>query len=690
MKKIYISPSNQTSNIYATGNTNEGVQCQAIGERVGELLQSTYKDIEVKVAPISQKALDRANEARNWGNDLMVCIHTNASGSASAGKANGTLGIYYKGDYKTLTLTDAEIQERKNFTQLMVDKVAILTGINRGLITNQQTELVFCECPGGLIEMEFHDNAKGSDWIIANHEPLANALVEAIAEYLNLAKKDEGDTPTENPSEETPTTNTYELFVDCPVYSNANNAINKINSTGTYSKGIYYLYNKYPDGYKGVFNITRDSTGSTAGAWINPEDNKVEEVATEFKVGDLVSIKEGAVWYDTGSAVPSWVLKKNWYISSISGDRAVLNKPESGTNSINSPISTTYLVLVSTASSDTPTEDVTTLYKVRISWEDEALQIGAYSDLQNAIKVADANATKGYKVFDESGNVVYEPENPTDTPVEDTPSEEPEIVTYNTQTPIVDNSTYSEDVIVRVIKAIRKNNSSFDIIIAKAFFNIGPTYRISSLYAISQSIHETGWFRFQGSSVSPSQHNYCGLGATGGGVSGASFDTIEQGVEAQFQHLYAYGCKDELPEGVTLYDPRYNLVTRGKAPTWEELTGKWAVPGYDTATYSTIEEMMKLSTIESPLCYGHKILNIAQRLLNTEVTQEEIDEYYGRVEDTPTEEPEEPITPEEPTEEPETPDDPTEDIPTEEEDKECFLIKLLKLIWNFIVSLFKK
>lgn len=652
MKKIYISPSNQTSNIYATGNTNEGVQCQAIGERVGELLQNTYKDIEVRVAPISQKALDRANEARNWGNDLMVCIHTNASGSASAGKANGTLGIYYKGDYKTLTLTNAEIQERKNFTQLMVDKVAILTGINRGLITNQQTELVFCECPGGLIEMEFHDNAKGSDWIIANHEPLANALVEAIAEYLNLAKKDEGDIPTENPSEETPTTNTYELFVDCPVYSNANNAINKINSTGTYSKGIYYLYNKYPNGYKSVFNITRDSTGSTAGAWVNPEDNKVEEVITEFKAGDLVSIKDGAVWYDSGRNVPDWVLKKNWYIDSINGDRAVLDKSDVGNNSIKSAINVSYLVLVSSAITDPPEES-------------------------------------------------EEPVIP----------EEPETVTYNTQTPIVDNSTYSEDVIVRVIKAIKKNNSSFDTDIAKAFFNIGPTYRISSLYAISQSIHETGWFRFQGSSVSPSQHNYCGLGATGGGVSGASFDTIEQGVEAQFQHLYAYGCKDELPEGVTLYDPRYNLVTRGKAPTWEELTGKWAVPGYDTATYSTIEEMMKLSTIENPLCYGHKILNIAQRLLNTEVTQEEIDEYYGRVEDTPTEEPEEPITPEEPTEEPdipieeepetpiepETPDEPADtpvednpDVPIEEEDKECFLVKLLKLIWNFIVSLFKK
>lgn len=189
MKKIYISPSNQTANIYATGGTNEGAQCQAIGELIGEMLRETYTDTEVRVAPITQKALDRANEARNWGNDLMVCIHTNASGSATKGQANGTLAIYYRGDYKTVTLSAAEIAQRKAFAELLAEKVSKLTGINRGVTTNQQTELVFCDCCGALVEMEFHDNAKGSDFIQANHEALAEAVAEAIAEFLKLEKK---------------------------------------------------------------------------------------------------------------------------------------------------------------------------------------------------------------------------------------------------------------------------------------------------------------------------------------------------------------------------------------------------------------------------------------------------------------------------------------------------------------------
>lgn len=234
MKRIYISPSNQTSNLYATGNTNEGTQCQAIGELVGEMLQENYADIEVRVAPITQKALDRANEARNWGSDLMVCIHTNASGRTTAGQANGTLGIYYKGDYKTLTLSDAEIQKRRDFAQLMVEKVSQLTGINRGVTTNQQTELVFCGCYGALIEMEFHDNAKGSDFIQSNHESLANALVEAIAVSLGLEKKS-----AEQPEEGLKENEFYAVQVGA--YKNLNNAKRQRDKIRNLGAGAYII-----------------------------------------------------------------------------------------------------------------------------------------------------------------------------------------------------------------------------------------------------------------------------------------------------------------------------------------------------------------------------------------------------------------------------------------------------------------
>ena len=53
----------------------------------------------------------------------------------------------------------------------------------------------------------------------------------------------------------------------------------------------------------------------------------------------------------------------------------------------------------------TPSADTSTWYRVRKSWADAKSQIGAYHNLYNAKKCADANS--GYKVFDGSGTAVY-------------------------------------------------------------------------------------------------------------------------------------------------------------------------------------------------------------------------------------------------------------------------------------------
>lgn len=54
------------------------------------------------------------------------------------------------------------------------------------------------------------------------------------------------------------------------------------------------------------------------------------------------------------------------------------------------------------------------LYRVRLDWSNASSQIGAYSILENAKAMADANP--GYEVYDENGNVVYGDEE-VNTPV---------------------------------------------------------------------------------------------------------------------------------------------------------------------------------------------------------------------------------------------------------------------------------
>ena len=134
--------------------------------------------------------------------------------------------------------------------------------------------------------------------------------------------------------------------------------------------------------------------------------------------------------------------------------------------------------------------------------------------------------------------------------------------------------------------------------IAELYIEIGKKYNIRGDLAFAQAVKETGYFQFYGI-VRNGQNNFCGLGATGKlntgeelqngvdperavyipGTHGITFGTMADGVEAHIQHLYAYATKDPLPEGVELVDPRFKYVTRGIAPQWTGLNGRWAVPG---------------------------------------------------------------------------------------------------------------
>ena len=80
------------------------------------------------------------------------------------------------------------------------------------------------------------------------------------------------------------------------------------------------------------------------------------EAGASIQKGDLVKIAPGAVYYN-GAAIPSWVKNQSWYVSQVSGDRAVIDKNESGTSSICSPVNTKYLSAAgSTGTAPAPSE----------------------------------------------------------------------------------------------------------------------------------------------------------------------------------------------------------------------------------------------------------------------------------------------------------------------------------------------
>ena len=98
------------------------------------------------------------------------------------------------------------------------------------------------------------------------------------------------------------------------------------------------------------------------------------------------------------------------------------------------------------------------------------------------------------------------------------------------------------------------------------------------LYA--QVMIETGNLRF-GGDVLPEQCNFGGLGATGNGVRGLSFDTVLKGLRAQALHLRAYAGYEPLtvdPSKAQEVDPRYGAwILAKKANIIRKLAGTWAM-----------------------------------------------------------------------------------------------------------------
>lgn len=170
------------------------------------------------------------------------------------------------------------------------------------------------------------------------------------------------------------------------------------------------------------------------------------------------------------------------------------------------------------------------------------------------------------------------------------PAPEP-IVGYR----IMGSSVLSVSSMNSLIKAI--NPSAPEL--ADLYLEIGEKYGVRGDVALAQAVHETNYFRFTGT-VKPDQNNYAGIGTTDPNTPGASFATPREGVTAHIQHLFAYASTDRLPPGEKLVDPRFNLVTRGSAPTWTSLNGKWAVPG---------------------TTYGQLILSIYENMINVELEQ---------------------------------------------------------------------
>lgn len=137
---------------------------------------------------------------------------------------------------------------------------------------------------------------------------------------------------------------------------------------------------------------------------------------------------------------------------------------------------------------------------------------------------------------------------------------------------------------VQLIMFLKSNNPDAPIQypeLARLYVAECNRYGVSYDTAFSQMLLETNSLRF-GGDIKPSQNNFAGLGDVAGGPEGATFPNAQIGVRAHVQLLKAYASTEPIPQD-EIVAPRFRFVTRGIAPTIDQLTGRWSAdPDYGT------------------------------------------------------------------------------------------------------------
>lgn len=169
-KKVYISPSDQVSNAYAWGNTNEHVQCQKIAEAEAAALRRS--GVEVQVAALGATMAQRCAQSNGFGADIHNCVHTNACN----GKVMGTRLFCYSIPGKGYDACKAVFNEL----------APLSPGTSENIQVNPIYEVRVPDAPSVYCECEFHDTAEGAKWIVEHTTDIGEAIAKGLCKYLGV------------------------------------------------------------------------------------------------------------------------------------------------------------------------------------------------------------------------------------------------------------------------------------------------------------------------------------------------------------------------------------------------------------------------------------------------------------------------------------------------------------------------
>lgn len=166
-KKIFLSPSNQTENIYAYGNTTEAVECGKIAAALKSVLERCGFEVMLMHYYSMAECVAAGNK---WGADLYVPVHTNAFN----GDVSGTRMFCH----------DTKGEGYKACQAIFKHLAPITPGKSENISTAGYYEIKYPKAPTAYIEVDFHDNPAAAKWLVENTAEIAEAIGKGICEYF--------------------------------------------------------------------------------------------------------------------------------------------------------------------------------------------------------------------------------------------------------------------------------------------------------------------------------------------------------------------------------------------------------------------------------------------------------------------------------------------------------------------------
>lgn len=185
-KRIYLSPSNQSRNTYATGGTNEMAQCDKIVAATATALKRCGFD--VKVGKSGDTMQNRCSESDSFHADIHMPIHTNAYNGSYTG---GTRIFCLNSNGKSAC--DKVLKYLGAISPGTADSIRYETGLYEINVPRALT--VYVEC-------EFHDTTTGANWIINNVTKIGEAICHGLCDYFGVTYKTGGSSSNNNQEDE--------------------------------------------------------------------------------------------------------------------------------------------------------------------------------------------------------------------------------------------------------------------------------------------------------------------------------------------------------------------------------------------------------------------------------------------------------------------------------------------------------